>query len=97
MSDRLQEIKRRAMLALKSNGSDAVDPLDGHVTGIKAKVGDVSVTTSETIRLYVVVLSSGKCAYKERDDGYVTVHPKWLDKALENLRTHQVLDDLADS
>lgn len=97
MSDRLDEIKKRAMIALKCNGRDDIDPLDGHVTGIKARIGDVMVSSTEEVRLYVVVLSTGKFAYRERDDGYITINPRILDKALENLRLHQVLDDLADA
>lgn len=97
MSDRLDEIRRRAMLALRRNGTDAIDAHDGHVCGINARVGDVFVCTTEDTKLYVRVASLDKLAYKERDDGYVITHPKVLDAALENLRLHQVLDDLAGS
>lgn len=97
MSDRLKEIKKRAMAALRKCGRDSVDPHDGHVFGIQARLGDVSVCTSEDVRLYVRVESLNKVAYKERDDGYITVLPSALDAALKNLRIHQTLDDLADA
>lgn len=97
MPDRLDEIKRRAMIALRRNGRADIDAHDGHVCGIQARVGDVVVCTTENVKLYVRVNSLDKVAYKERDDGFVTIHPKTLDVALENLRLHQVLDDLADS
>jgi hypothetical protein len=97
MPDRLDEIKKRAMVALSRHGRDAIDAHDGHVCGIQAQVGDVTVCTTEDTRLLVRVYSKNKMAYKEHDNGKVLVDPPMLDLALENLRIHQVLDDLADA
>ena len=95
MPDRLDEMHRRAMLALRSLGRDALDAGTGEIVGIQARIGDVVVCSTDDTKLYVRVESLGKVAYKENDKGYVTVLPEALDAALENLRLHQVLDDLA--
>ena len=97
MPDRLNEVKRRAMLALRRGGQDITDPVDGRVTGIRVFVGDTEICTTDTVKLLIRIHATNKDAYSEWDDGSITVCPPELDAVLEILRSHQVLDDLAGS
>ncbi len=81
------------MHALRTGGRDRF--VAGELQGIRAKVGDVEVFTTDAERLVVKLAPTGEVAFIEMADGMVILHPGPLDKVLDLLRKHQVLDDLA--
>lgn len=94
MSDPTLELEKRAMAALRRRGADFIDPIDGDVIGIQARIKDLQISSGIDHKLKVVS-DHYPVALLIQTSGGVLFFPAARDRALEILRREQVLDDLA--
>jgi hypothetical protein len=82
------------MAALRRRGTDSIDPSDGTVCGMTAKIGRLTITTGIDYTLSVKL--GNVSAMMIATSGRISYFQKARDRALEALRKEQILEDLAD-